>query len=384
MKYYLPIHLNGGNRGCEAITKGIAEILGTSKESVLAYSSDIGLDSRLGLDEKVTLIPCRKYSLLWRITNRFYRLFVSKPFKRSAFGYSYFFKPFLSLISKEDLMLSTGGDMLCYGDNEVIYTNDCCFKQGIKTILFGCSVGENNLSPLKKETLKHFYKIFARESITYEMLKSLGLKNVYLFPDPAFILQPEKFNLPDYYINENLIGINISNYILENNSFDTANGQNVLKLFDKILNETDLTIVLIPHVLWKGQDDRIVTKLLYEKYGISKRIHVLDTDRLNYCQIRYAISKLRFFIGARTHSVISAYSTCVPSVALGYSVKSRGIAKDLGLNDELVYDSKNVKNTNELCDRFAYLINNEDGIRQRLTDVIPDYIQSIWKIKEQI
>ena len=24
MKYYLPIHINGGNRGCEAITKDVA------------------------------------------------------------------------------------------------------------------------------------------------------------------------------------------------------------------------------------------------------------------------------------------------------------------------------------------------------------------------
>ncbi len=27
MKYYFPIHLNGGNRGCEAISKGTALIL---------------------------------------------------------------------------------------------------------------------------------------------------------------------------------------------------------------------------------------------------------------------------------------------------------------------------------------------------------------------
>lgn len=274
--------------------------------------------------------------------------------------------------------------MLCYGDNEVIYTNDYCFKQGIKTILFGCSVGENNLSSLKKETLKHFYKIFVRESITYETLKSLGLNNVYLFPDPAFILKSEKLNLPEYFENGNLIGINLSNFILENNSFDTINGQNIMNLFEKIINETDLNIVLIPHVLWKGQDDRIVTELLYKKYRMTKRIFVFDTECLNYCQIRYAISKLRFFIGARTHSVKSAYFNYIPTIALGYSVKSRGIAKDLGLNDELLYDSKNVELTNELCNKFTYLLHNEINIKKHLAKVIPNYIKSIGKIKEQI
>ena len=29
MKYYFPIHLDGGNRGCEAIAKGTAMLLWT-------------------------------------------------------------------------------------------------------------------------------------------------------------------------------------------------------------------------------------------------------------------------------------------------------------------------------------------------------------------
>ena len=41
------------------------------------------------------------------------------------------------------------------------------------------------------------------------------------------------------------------------------------------------------------------------------------------------ISKCSFFVGARTHSTIAAYSTGVPTLVIGYSVKSRGIATDL-------------------------------------------------------
>ena len=36
MKYYFPIHLNSGNRGCEAIAKGTALILKENKENILA------------------------------------------------------------------------------------------------------------------------------------------------------------------------------------------------------------------------------------------------------------------------------------------------------------------------------------------------------------
>jgi polysaccharide pyruvyl transferase WcaK-like protein len=34
-------------------------------------------------------------------------------------------------------------------------------------------------------------------------------------------------------------------------------------------------------------------------------------------------------VGARTHSTIAAYSSGVKTLVIGYSVKSRGIAKDL-------------------------------------------------------
>lgn len=56
MKYYLPIHINGGNRGCEAITKATMDILGCTKEQLVVYSSNIEIDRSLGLEQRVTLV----------------------------------------------------------------------------------------------------------------------------------------------------------------------------------------------------------------------------------------------------------------------------------------------------------------------------------------
>lgn len=95
----------------------------------------------------------------------------------------------------------------------------------------------------------------------------------------------------------------------------------------------------------EGQDDRIISNLIKEKYH-SDRISILDSNSLNYCQIRFVISKCRCFIGARTHSVISAYSTCTPAIALGYSIKSKGIAKDLNMPQNTVVNSANIKKEN--------------------------------------
>jgi polysaccharide pyruvyl transferase WcaK-like protein len=119
-----------------------------------------------------------------------------------------------------------------------------------------------------------------------------------------------------------------------------------------------------------------------EKYGNTKRFFVLDTDNLNYCQIRHIISNCKMFVGGRTHAVISAYSTCVPAIALGYSIKSRGIAKDLGLSENLVVDSKHIHHEGYLLDAFNYMYENEASIRKHLQEMMPEYRQRTYGIRE--
>ena len=68
------------------------------------------------------------------------------------------------------------------------------------------------------------------------------------------------------------------------------------------------------------------------------------------------------FIGGRTHAVISAYSMCVPTIALGYSIKSIGIAHDLGLPEWSVVDSKHCKR-DALLDSFKLLVQNRENIK---------------------
>jgi len=181
----------------------------------------------------------------------------------------------------------------------------------------GCSIGKNNLTPEKIATLKRFSLIYARESLTATMLKKdLNLSNVVAFPDPAFVLKPEKTDLPDCFSKGTVIGLNISNYVLQGFNFESQLGKDIVSFIESVVT-TDRHVLLISHIMWDGQDDRIVSQMLYDKYKHAGHIHLLDTNSLNYCQIRYVISKCFIFIGARTHAVISVYSTCVPSIALG-------------------------------------------------------------------
>ena len=390
MKYYFPIHLDGGNRGCEGIAKGTAAILGESKESLIGLCEDIPLDNRLGIGDKVSLQPYRKLSLWFRIINKIYinilNVLRKDDFEKGKLYRHYKYKPFINQMQTGDIMLSTGGDMMCYGDNFVISTTKWAKKQGAKTILWGCSMGEQNLTPRKRKVLNKFDVIYARESLSYDFFKGLGLKNVVCFPDPAFVLEPEMTQLPKAFEKGNVIGINLSNFTIGGFTLDTPFGNEVRQLLNYILDKTEYQILLIPHVTWSGQDDCILAQNVFKEYDekAQGRISVLSIDKLNYLQIRYVISNCHLFIGGRTHAVISAYSTCVPAIALGYSIKSKGIAKDLGLDEILVVNCRSSKDVNGLVDSFMFLLSNEEAIRCHLKNIMKEYKQKAFGVKNYI
>ena len=126
-----------------------------------------------------------------------------------------------------------------------------------------------------------------------------------------------------------------------------------------------------------------MARLIRQHFNHPDRIHILDIDSLNYCQIRHVISRCRLFIGSRTHAVISAYSMCVPTLALGYSIKSRGIAKDLGLDEQLVINCKQFQ-SGDLLRSFKYLMQQEADIHRHLEQVMPEYRQKPYQIREQL
>lgn len=386
MKYFFPIHLDGGNRGCEAIARSSAILLGEAPENIFGYCRDVDLDRRLGLAEFLTLVPCQRGSYLvdrfLAVVNRVCHTSWTRA-RRMLYPY----RSFIRLISNDDIILFTGGDMFCYDDNELIYINDRMHSHGMKTVLWGCSMGPENQSPDKLRSLHRFTLIYARESLTYEYFLSLGLKNVCLLPDPAFILSAEECCLPEILSNSNVLGLNVSNYVMGGITLNSAFGREVLRLVDHILRHTNMQILLVPHVTWNfgglSQDDRQIAHIITDYFGGSERIHILDIENMNYGQIRYAISKCRFFIGARTHAVISAYSMYVPTIALGYSIKSRGIAKDLGLDGNLVVNSKSFVE-GELLSAFNYLQKKEDAIRQHLRSVMPEYCLLPYQIKSTL
>lgn len=224
--------------------------------------------------------------------------------------------------------------------------------------------------------------IVARESITYEAIEKIG-GNVIFSPDPAFYMEPQICEIDSRLLEENVIGINISPMILKCAKNPDIAYKNYLELMKYIINESNATIALIPHVVWENNDDRKVLRKLYEDLGENERIVLVEDHTAP--ELKYIISRCRLFIGARTHATIAAYSSLVPTLVVGYSVKARGIAKDLfGTEDKYVIPVQELQDSMTLVETFRWLDNNYKNIRKHLKEIMPQYMSEGYKAKEKV
>ena len=278
-------------------------------------------------------------------------------------------------IQSGDIALSIGGDNYCYADIEkYIMLHEMLLERGAKTILWGCSV-EPEVIKRKKvaEDLSKYSYIFARESISYEALKKVN-ENTFLIPDPAFTLECKVPVLPQNFQVENMVGINISPMIIENESIPGITMESYRELIDYVINETNMGIALIPHVVWSDSDDRKPLMQLYKEYEKTGRVVFFEDH--NCMELKGIISKCRFFVGARTHSTIAAYSMGIPTLVVGYSVKARGIARDLFGGEEGYVLPVQKLTRDKLISAFKNIMIKEKEIQKKLKK--DNYKQQIY------
>lgn len=369
MRIALFFHSGSLNRGCEAIVRsGVAMIKQKYPKAVVnLISFNPQSDAVIPLIDQVfdgrdCEVP--RFSAAWVIS----------AFRNKVFGDETYFlrkkhQNILKYIPQHDLFLSIGGDNYCYGEQPWLYEIDRNIKKaGKKLILWGASIGDEDLSPEKLADLKTFDLILARESLTFEILKKNGLKNVELCADGAFTMDKEELPLPLGWQLGNTIGFNFSPLVWQMNK---ASRQAAFDLVRHILDTTDMTIAFTPHVMEKGNDDSQVLEEFYNAFKHTKRVLLLPND-LNAIQYKGFIARMRFFIGARTHATIAAYSKLVPTMVLGYSIKSKGIARDIFGEEKLVLGLKEISDSEKLIEKFEEMKAQEDRIVTILANRIPE------------
>jgi len=319
-----------------------------------------------------------------------------------------------NLIAKEilsaDVMLDiSGGDSFTdlYGKwryRAITLPKIIAIENKIPLILMPQTYGPYLTSAAKESAaviVKKAAMAFARDGESYQVLKDLlGNKfnpEIHIQGvDVAFLLTSIKptFTVPNTFIKwvedpiVQTVGINISGLIYNQlpKSYSQygfkANYQEVIyQLIKKFVEETSVNIVLVPHVLV----DKInyesdfsacekVIKLFSE--NDKKRIEIIS-DNYSPSEMKWIISQVDWFCGTRMHSTIAGLSSCVPTAAISYSIKTKRVFKTCKQESQVI-DPREL-GTVAVVDGLWRCWLKRDEVYISLKKVIPSVIEKAEK-----
>ncbi len=392
-------HNNFGNRGCEALIRSISALVRARipTASFITPSFDIALDSAQWPDatkQGIAFVESGEFPDLLRWWNRARRVV---PFIEHLGRPLHRLPPLLlDHLQKSDLLVMTGGDNLSLDYDlpslyDIAAYVDNAKKLGVPSMLWAASVGPFSAKPhVEKMMVRHlgdYAAVTVRESSTASYLRGLGLENIIEVTDPAFTLMPEPFDTAEVLpmAPEGIVGVNISPLVrgyLPSESARLRLDADVAAFVLELCEKRGYGVVLQVHVgpLDGGarNSDYHYMRKLVDDHGLSHPRLRLAPSTLNATQLKFLVSQFRYFVGARTHATIGAFSSCVPTISIAYSVKAKGINQDLFGDTRLVLDTPAVT-LESLRERFALLERQEVDIRQLLIERIP-----VWKARAAI
>ena len=136
----------------------------------------------------------------------------------------------------------------------------------------------------------------------------------------------------------------------------------ILRTLRSLLSSTDANILLIPHVIVNRCDsecDLAACRAVQEELGYSSNRVRIIADPLNASELKWEIAQTDWFCGTRMHSTIAALSSGVPTMALAYSMKTRGVFDSCNQGNEVI--DLRADGERQVCDRIL------DGWRRRHT-----------------
>lgn len=378
--------INNGNRGCVALTVSsvylIDKIISGKRFDYTLYILDTNLPDfeRYTIDlfdKKIDLLP------------------ISYPSSINLKGWMKLaIKPqnlldSINIFRNSDYILDIGqGDSFAdiYGKNRFrsidrIHVLARFFNKPY--ILLPQTIGPFSDNHIKTKAVKSINKsafVMARDKQSYDFVRKIApqQKNLCEYIDVAFFLP---FQRKEFVADKIHVGLNISallwhgGYTGDNQFGLKCDYQNtVCQIIDYFLSKLDVVLHLIPHVVGSErhvENDYAVSFDLCEKYHNDRL--VLAPLFLSPVDAKGYISGLDFFMGARMHATIAAFSSSVPVVPMAYSRKFNGLFNDT-LQYNCVVDMKKMTDT-EILIRIKNAFENREEIREIIDERMDDVVE---------
>lgn len=250
----------------------------------------------------------------------------------------------------------------------------------VKYILLPQTIGpfENTINrKLATNVMKKFDMMFARDFESKSFVERSTGKECDFCYDMAFYLSPKEIKSFDIEKIECKIGINVSG-LLWIGGYTTNNQFNLLVDYRELMVDISnyfidigYKLVFIPHTYGDGisEDDFVAAREL--KQLLSERGNDIEIIEKEYSEqeLKWIISNLEFFVGARMHSCIAAISMGIPSIGISYSRKFKGVFESVGMSD-CVLDPRYLEKQ-EIVENISSLFKRRNELKENIECVLP-------------
>lgn len=376
------------NRGCEGILRGTTHILSThfpDPKFVVAtsYKSEAQFEHQRTHETDPRIVHKKMYKS-YRTGDPYFFLINGLRVLCPRVLRHLIYKDLKPYLSEARAVLALGGDnysldytkgplWLTKGPVACTELDELALSHRKPIVLWGASVGPFSRSPsYERYMIDHLRKvhIFAREPATVEYLATQGLTdNVHRVADPAFVMPPEQ--PPEGYdVAAGAIGLNLSPLLAR---FVTGGEmerwkETAVQIINLLAQKTQRPIYLVPHVVggFSFCDDTLFQDIL-SRDSLTAQNVTLVSSAYNAPQVKWIISQMEVFAGARMHSTIAALSSGVPTLSFSYSIKSKGVNTDLfGHTDYCLAPDQVTPET--VVERIEGLLQQKAAIQAHLTE----------------
>ncbi len=227
--------------------------------------------------------------------------------------------------------------------------------------------------------LREFDLITCRDPLSYNYLRSSGLRNVALCADFAFLpLAKEEEDQQDKtmcVIVPSRLLYGYMPYVTYDEYVDFW-----CFLLERAGSEVGCKLVLLPHAMnWTLDDDRLMVRdiviALAKRRKLSGDFEAVESLLLPWETRQLYFSRARLTITARMHAAISALSKGGLPINIAYSEKSHGVVGEHFSLKDLVIDVRRFSSHQELgnavCSTISFLSANYETLLQRVGEKMP-------------
>lgn len=332
--------LHSGNRGCVALTLSVLSIIDDLFKSrsvdyeVFLPDSQIKKNGYVDLtvgDKKLRVYSCSYYKgydlRSWGKYLAYGMIDKTLAENRRIFG-------------EADFILDIGqGDSFSdiYGlerFRKIDHVHTIARRKNIPYALLPQTIGpfkDKDVLKSAKKSIENARLCMARDEESYEYARQISPSaRLHTSVDVAFFLPYQKQSFDPHKTH---VGLNVSS-LLWHGGYSSDNQFGLVVDYPRLINSIiayfsamdDVVLHLIPHVVMEEDDVENDYSLCYRLFKqMDKPNVVLSPFFMSPCDAKSYISGMDFFMGARMHSTIAAFSSGVPVVPMSYSRKFEGL-----------------------------------------------------------